>query len=76
VLWAVIFAVGAVVIIGLLGHGGLARFVLAVYAAIASTVVQPLPAIFYVLLREEKERATVDQIVAARDGSPDYRKSE
>jgi hypothetical protein len=27
--------------------------------------VQPLPAIFYVLLREEKESATVEQITAA-----------
>jgi len=29
--------------------------------------VQPLPAIFYVLLREEKEGATVEQIVGALD---------
>jgi len=65
VLWAVIFAIGAAVIVALLGHGGLARFILAVYGAIASTVVQPLPAIFYVLLREEKEGVTVQQITAA-----------
>ena len=33
-------------------------------------------AIFYVLLRQEKEGVTVEQIVAALDGSFDYRKSE
>src|SRR5215813_7133703 len=65
VLWAVIFAVGAIVIVAVLGHGGVARFILAVWSAIAATVVQPLPAIFYVLLREEKEGVTVDQITAA-----------
>ena len=67
VLWAIIFAVGAVVIVAILGHGGVARFVLAVYGAVASTVVQPLPAIFYVLLREEKEGVTVEQITTALD---------
>jgi hypothetical protein len=66
-LWAVAFAVGAVVIVALLGHGGLARFVLAVYGAVAATVVQPLPAIFYVLLREEKESVTLEQITGALD---------
>jgi len=65
VLWAIIFAVGAVVIVAILGQGGVGRFVIAVYGAIASTVVQPLPAIFYVLLREEKEGVTVQQITAA-----------
>ena len=65
VLWAIIFAVGAVVIVAILGEGGVGRFVIAVYGAIASTVVQPLPAIFYVLLREEKEGVTVQQITAA-----------
>ena len=65
VLWAIIFAVGGVVIVAILGQGGVARFVLAVYGAVASTVVQPLPAIFYVLLREEKEGATAEQITAA-----------
>jgi hypothetical protein len=67
VLWAVIFAVGAAVIIALLGHGGLARFVLWVYAAFAGTVVHPLPAIFYVLLREEKEGATAARMASALD---------
>jgi len=65
VLWAIIFAVGGAVIVAILGQGGAGRFVLAVYGAVASTVVQPLPAIFYVLLREEKESATVEQITAA-----------
>jgi hypothetical protein len=41
--------------------------VLWVYAAVAGTVVQPLPAIFYVLLREEKEGVTVEQVTAALD---------
>ena len=64
-LWAVIFAAGAVVIVLLLGHGPFAHLVLWVYSAVAATVVQPLPAIFYVLLREEKEGATAEQITAA-----------
>jgi hypothetical protein len=66
-LWAVIFAAGAVVIILLLGHGPFAHLVLWVYSAVAATVVQPLPAIFYVLLREEKEGMTAEQIAAALD---------
>jgi hypothetical protein len=65
VLWLVIFGAGAVVIILLLGHGPISRLVLWVYSAVAATVVQPLPAIFYVLLREEKEGATVEQITAS-----------
>lgn len=67
VLWALIFIAGAAVIVLLLGYGPVARLVLWVYAAVAATVVQPLPAIFYVLLREEKEGATVGQITAALD---------
>jgi hypothetical protein len=66
-LWALIFAAGAVVIVVLLGHGPIAHLVLWVYSAVAATVVQPLPAIFYVLLREEKEGATVEQIVGPLD---------
>jgi hypothetical protein len=66
-LWFVIFLLGGVVIAALLGHGGLARFVLWVWAAVAGTVLHPLPAILYVLLREEKEGATVEQIAAALD---------
>src|SRR5262245_29706885 len=64
-LWGLIFALGAVVIVLLLGHGALAHLVLAVYAAVAATVVQPLPAIFYALLREEKEGVSAGQIAAA-----------
>ena len=66
-LWALIFAAGAVVIIVLLGHGPIGHLVLWVYSAVAATVVQPLPAIFYVLLREEKEGATVGQIAGPLD---------
>jgi hypothetical protein len=67
VLWLVIFGAGAAVIVVLLGHGPIARLVLWVYSAVAATVVQPLPAIFYVLLREEKEGVTAGQIAAALD---------
>ena len=66
-LWALIFAAGAVVIILLLGHGPIGHLVLWIYSAVAATVVQPLPAIFYVLLREEKEGVTAEQIAAALD---------
>ena len=64
-LWALLFMAGGAVIVAVLGHGGLGRFVIEVYAAVAATVIQPLPAIFYVLLREEKEGATIDQIRTA-----------
>jgi len=67
VLWVLIFGAGAAVIVLLLGHGPLSHLVLWIYSAVAATVVQPLPAIFYVLLREEKEGATVGQIAAALD---------
>lgn len=67
VLWALIFVAGGAVIVLLLGHGAVAHLVLWVYAAVAATVVQPLPAIFYVLLREEKEGTTIQQIAAALD---------
>ncbi|MBV8190842.1 MAG: hypothetical protein JOY64_19665 [Alphaproteobacteria bacterium] len=67
VLWFVLFAVGAAVLIALLGHGGLGRFVMLVYGALAWTVLYPLPAIFYVLLREEKEGTSVPEIAAALD---------
>ena len=67
VLLAVIFAAGAAVIVLVLGHGPLASLVLWVYGAVASTVLHPLPAIFYVLLREEKEGVTAGQITAAFD---------
>jgi hypothetical protein len=67
VLWALLFAVGAVVIVLLLGHGQFAHLVLWVYSAVAATVGLPLPAIFYVLLREEKEGVRPEQITAALD---------
>lgn len=63
-LWAVIFMVGAAVIFLVLGHGSLARLVAWIYSALAAIVVYPLPAIFYVLLREEKEGMSPAQIAA------------
>ncbi|WP_421997053.1 hypothetical protein [Reyranella sp.] len=66
-LWFVFFLVGGWLILALFGHGALARLLLAVYGAVAAIVVQPLPAIFYVLLREEKEGMTAGQITAALD---------
>ena len=66
-LWLLIFIAGGAVIVARLGHGRVAHLVLWVYAAIAATVMQPLPAIFYVLLCEEKEGATVGQITSALD---------
>jgi hypothetical protein len=66
-LWFVIFALGAIVIIALLGHGALGSLVMWIYGALAGIVVHTLPAIFYVLLREEKEGATAGQITAALD---------
>ena len=67
VLLAVILVAGAAVIVAVLGHGPLASLVLWVYGAVASTVLHPLPAIFYVLLREEKEGVTIGQITASLD---------
>jgi hypothetical protein len=64
VLLIVILAAGAWIIVALLGMGALAQLVLWVYTAAASTVVQTLPAILYVLLREEKEGVTAQQITA------------
>lgn len=66
-LWMLLFAVGALVIVLLLGYGPIAQLVLWVYSAVGATVVHPLPAIFYLLLREEKEGATAEQIAAALD---------
>ena len=67
VLLAIIIVVGGYVITLVLGHGPLASLVLWVYGAVASTVLHPLPAIFYVLLREEKESVSAQQITAALD---------
>jgi hypothetical protein len=66
-LWFVFFALGALVIIVLLGHGALGSLVMWIYGALAGIVMHTLPAIFYVLLREEKEGATAGQITAALD---------
>src|SRR5882757_8024650 len=66
-LWFVIFVIGAIVIIALLGHGALGSLAMWIYGALAGIVMHTLPAIFYVLLREEKEGATAGQITAALD---------
>ena len=66
-LWLVIFAIGASLIVTLLGHGALGSLVMWIYGALAGIVVHTLPAIFYVLLREEKEGVTAGQILAAVD---------
>lgn len=66
-LWFVFFALGALVIIVLLGHGALGALVMWIYGALAGIVMHTLPAIFYTLLREEKEGATAGQITAALD---------
>ena len=54
-------------ILGLLGHGALGSLAMWIYGALAGIVMQTLPAIFYVLLREEKEGVTAGQITAALD---------
>ena len=66
-LWFVIFAIGAIAILVLLGHGALGSLALWIYGALAGIVMHTLPAIFYVLLREEKEGVTAGQITAALD---------
>ena len=66
-LWFVIFAVGAIVIFLLLGYGALASLVLWIWAALTGIVLHTLPAVFYVLLRDEKEGMTAGQITAALD---------
>ena len=63
-LWLVIFALGALVIILVFGHGALGSLALWIYGALAGIVVHTLPAIFYVLLREEKEGISPAQIAA------------
>jgi hypothetical protein len=64
ILLIVILAIGAWVIMLLLGFSPIAHLVMWVYSAVASTVVQPLSAIIYVLLREEKEGAVPAQVAA------------
>ena len=66
-LWFVIFVVGAIVIFLLLGYGALASLVAVDLGALTGIVLHTLPAIFYVLLREEKEGMTAGQITAALD---------
>jgi hypothetical protein len=66
-LWLVIFALGGLLIILVLGHGALGSLALWIYSSLAGIVVHTLPAIFYVLLREEKEGATAGQITATLD---------
>lgn len=63
-LWTVLFLVGAAALVMLLGQGALARLVLWLYGALAATVVYPLPALLYVLLRGEKEGLTPLQVTA------------
>jgi hypothetical protein len=66
-LWTVIVIAGGAVIVLLLGHGAFAQLVLWVYGAVASVIIQPLPAIFYLLLREEKEGTSPIQIAGSVD---------
>jgi len=66
-LWFVFFLLGGLVILVLLGQGALASLAMWIYGALAGIVMQTLPAIFYVLLREEKEGITTGQIIAALD---------
>ena len=49
----------------LLGHGALGSLALWICSSLARIVVRTLPAILYVLLREEKEGATAGQITAS-----------
>jgi hypothetical protein len=67
ILLIVILALGGWIIMVLLGFSPIGHLVVWVYSAVASTVVQPLPAIIYVLLREEKEGVTAQQIAAPLD---------
>jgi len=64
-LWFVIFAIGAMVIITLLGYGALGSLALWIYGALAGIVVHTLPAVLYVLLRQEKEGVQPSQVAAA-----------
>ncbi|MBI2737182.1 MAG: hypothetical protein HYX38_11635 [Rhodospirillales bacterium] len=66
-LWLVIFILGGLVIYAVLGHGALGSLVLWVWTALMAIVVHTLPAIFYVLLREEKEGVSAGQITATLD---------
>jgi hypothetical protein len=65
VLFAVIFLIGGAVLAALLGSGAFGRLVIWIYAAVASIILHPLPAVFYVLLREEKEGVAATDIARA-----------
>jgi hypothetical protein len=65
VLWTLIVIVGGALIVFLLGQGAFAHLVLWVYGAVAEIFIQPLPAIFYLLLREEKESALPTQVAGS-----------
>jgi hypothetical protein len=66
-LWLIIFVVGALLIFAVLGAGALGSLVLWLWSALIAIVVHTLPAIFYVLLRDEKEGFSAGQITAALD---------
>jgi hypothetical protein len=66
-LWLAIFALGVLLILLLLGGGALSSLVLWLWTGVTAIVLHTLPAIFYVLLREEKEGVTAGQITAALD---------
>lgn len=65
--WLVIFMTLGGIIFLTLGDSPIRHIAAWLFSAAASTVVQPLAAIFYVLLRSEKEGMTVQQITAALD---------
>ena len=58
---------GGWVVMALFGFGAIGSLALWIYAAVAATVIHPLPAILYVLLRGEKEGMTAAQAAAALD---------
>ncbi|CAN5813642.1 hypothetical protein BH11PSE3_BH11PSE3_36360 [soil metagenome] len=63
-LWFVILVIGAAAILLVVGHGALGSLALWIYGALAGIVVHTLPAILYVVLRQEKEGLTASQITA------------
>ena len=67
VLLVVILVIIGWIIMLLLGFGPIGNLAMWIYGAVAGTMVQPLPAIIYVLLREEKEGAPPAQVAATLD---------
>lgn len=63
----VILIGGSLVIFLVLGHSALGQLVVWLFGSVAATVLQPLSAIFYVLLLEEKQGVQVGQVAAALD---------